>query len=200
MSENNLDMPKKDTLLDKVELRPIADLVFNPDNPREIKDEEIAALADSIAAHPRYFTARPVILSDRTGVLIIIAGEQRTKAAQYLGRKEVPTILLSGLTEEEESEIMIRDNTHAGKWNVAALVKKWAGKPLAQWGVEHTFIQKQDWEKAARISDENAPEDPALFYRITVKIPSTFSNDRAEIIAAIREALGKYEGAVVGGA
>ena len=66
--------------------------------------------------------------------------------------------------------------------------------------MEHTFIQKQNWEKAARITDDEAPEDPALFYRITVKIPGTFTNDRAEIIAVIREALSKYEGAIVGGA
>ena len=117
----------------EVVMRPIAELVPNPDNPREIKDEDIAALADSIKANPRYFKARPVILSDRTGVLMIIDGEQRTKAAQYNGDKEVPTILLSGLTKEAEDEIMVRGNTHAGRWSETKL-RKWANELLHRWG------------------------------------------------------------------
>ena len=160
-------MPKKDTLLDKVELRPIADLVFNPDNPREIKDEEIAALADSIAAHPRYFTARPVILSDRTGVLMIIAGEQRTKAAQYLGRKEVPTILLSGLSEEEEGEIMIRDNTHSGKWSEAKL-RKWSNENLHRWNTPGWQVADENALKGLFENHEAKPKPTFLVVEIPV--------------------------------
>ncbi len=42
--------------------------------------------------------ARPMILSDRTGELVIIAGNMRYRAAEKLGLKKVPTFLISGLT------------------------------------------------------------------------------------------------------
>ena len=67
-------------------------------------------LKESIHSNPDYFEARPIILSDRTGELVIIAGNQRYDASVELGLSDVPTVLLHGLTEEREREIIIRDN------------------------------------------------------------------------------------------
>ena len=64
----------------KIVYRNISELKPNPKNPRVATDDEIASLARSISDNPKYFEARPVLLSDRTGELVIIGGEQRTKA------------------------------------------------------------------------------------------------------------------------
>lgn len=127
---------KENAIIEKVVMRPLADLVPNPKNPRTAQDEDIAALAESIKANPRFFVARPILLSDRTGVLMIIAGERRSEAARLLGMTEVPTILLSGLTEAQEDEIMVRDNTHAGKWDGAKLksiAEAWGADTVGRW-------------------------------------------------------------------
>lgn len=48
-------------------------------NPRTISEEQLQKLQKSIQDNPDYFEARPIILSDRTGELIIIAGSGKVK-------------------------------------------------------------------------------------------------------------------------
>ncbi len=50
------------------------------DNPRTISEGQLQKLKESIQKNPDYFEARPIILSDRTGHLVIIAGNQRYDA------------------------------------------------------------------------------------------------------------------------
>lgn len=128
--------------------RNISELKPNPKNPRFATDEEIASLARSISENPKYFEARPVLLSDRTGEFVIIGGEQRTKAAKSLNLQKVPTILFSGLNEDSEDEIMILDNTHAGRWDRAKL-DNWPNHMLRKYG-----MKKEDFKVAKKIQDE----------------------------------------------
>lgn len=104
-------------------------------NPRKITHEELESLKKSIEDNPDYFEARPIILSDRTGELVIIAGNQRYRAAKELGLEEVPTALLEGLSEEREKEIIIRDNVSNGDWDYDEL-SGWDADELEAWGVD----------------------------------------------------------------
>ena len=90
--------------------RKLSELHELPGNPRTIKKDQFEKLKKSINDNADYFEARPIILSNRTGKLVIIAGNQRYKAAKAIGMTEVPTILLEGLSEEREREIVIREN------------------------------------------------------------------------------------------
>ena len=120
----------------QVEYRPIAELRELPGNPRTIKKDQFEKLKTSIKDNADYFEARPIILSDRTGELVILAGNQRYKAAKAIGLKEVPTILLPNLTEEREKEIIIRDNVENGDWDWDALANEWDADVLDSWGVK----------------------------------------------------------------
>ena len=120
----------------QVEYRPIAELRELPGNPRTIKKDQFEKLKVSIKDNADYFEARPIILSDRTGELVILAGNQRYKAAKAIGLKEVPTILLPNLTEEREKEIIIRDNVENGDWDWDALANEWDADVLDSWGVK----------------------------------------------------------------
>jgi len=120
----------------KTELRKLSDLNKLPNNPRTIKSDSFQKLCESLKNSPDYFEARPLILSDRTGELIVIAGNQRYEAAKANGLKEVPTYLLSGLTEEKEREIIIRDNVNNGEWNWDALANEWNAEDLESWGLD----------------------------------------------------------------
>ena len=119
----------------RVEYRKLADLKELEGNPRQIKKDQFERLKQSIKDNPDYFEARPLILSDRTGELVILAGNQRYKAAQAIGLNEVPTVLLSGLSEEREREIIIRDNVENGEWDMDILANMWGDSPLKDWGV-----------------------------------------------------------------
>ena len=121
--------------------RKLKDLTKLANNPRVIRDNQFAALCESVKNNADYFFARPLILSDRTGELKIIAGNQRFEAAKYLKFKEVPTCLLSGLSEEREREIIIRDNVHAGSFDFDTLANEWNTDELLEWGLELTSFE-----------------------------------------------------------
>jgi hypothetical protein len=116
--------------------RKLSELKKLPNNPRTIKDKSFKSLCDSIKNNPEYFKARPLILSDRTGELVIIAGNQRYEAAKHLKLVEVPTFLIENLTEEKEKEIIIRDNVANGEWDFDILANEWGDFPLIDWGLE----------------------------------------------------------------
>lgn len=116
--------------------RKLSELHELPGNPRTIKKDQFEKLKKSIKDNADYFEARPIILSDRTGELVIIAGNQRYKAAKAIGLQQVPTILLEGLSEEREREIVIRDNVENGDWDMDALANEWNAQDLLDWGVE----------------------------------------------------------------
>jgi hypothetical protein len=118
-----------------VEYRKIKDLTKNPDNPRTIKDVDFERLKASILKSPDFFEARPLILSDRTGKLVIIGGNQRFEAAKALGKEEVPTFLISGLDEDREREIVVRDNIANGEWDWDLLTSMFDEFDLKEWGL-----------------------------------------------------------------
>lgn len=122
--------------------RKLSELKTNPKNPRKGTKEAIEKLAESIKGNPKFFEARPILLSDRTGQLVIIGGERRSEAAALLKMQTVPTILLSGLTEAQEDEILIKDNTHAGVWDEQKL-QAWGKDQLQSWNVDDVKWPKE---------------------------------------------------------
>ena len=115
--------------------RKIESLSKLENNPRTITPEDMERLKESISNNPDYLEAHPIVLSDRTGEMVIIDGNQRYEACVQLGMSEVPTALLHGLTEEREREIIIRANVLNGKWDLSKLFD-WDYSELMDWGVE----------------------------------------------------------------
>jgi len=165
------------------EYRKIKTLKKLPGNPRIIKDAQFKTLCNSIKENPDYFEARPLILSNRTGELIIIAGNQRYEAAKHIGLTEAPCFLLEGLTEEREREIIIRDNVANGAWDFDALANGWADLPLADWGVELPEI------KALTLPSPDPQQEPQLKSECFVEIYCTKNN-----LDTIIETLNEWSG------
>jgi len=140
----------------------LTDLKKLEGNPRIIRDAQFKTLCDSIRDNPKYFEARPLILSDRTGEMVIIAGNQRFQAAKAVKLQKAPTFLIQGLTEAQEREITIRDNVSAGEWNMEALRGSWADLPLLDWGVDvpdavdlkAEITSEEEWTEAGKTADE----------------------------------------------
>jgi ParB-like nuclease family protein len=100
--------------------RRIETLRSDPANPRSHSPKQIHQLTRSIGA----FGFNVPILVDRT--LRIIAGHGRLLAAQELGWREVPTILLDHLSEAEARAFMIADNrvAESAVWNNTLLIEQ----------------------------------------------------------------------------
>ena len=137
----------------QVTYRAISELKELPGNPRTIKKDQFEKLKKSLKDNQDYFEARPIILSNRTGELIILAGNQRYKAAKAIGLEQVPTILLEGLSEEREREIVIRDNVENGDWDMDMLANEWDAGQLQDWGVDLPELQD-----ITEIVEDEAPE------------------------------------------
>jgi len=103
-------------------------------NPRQITKERFEKLKESIAKNPAYFEARPCLVSDRTGKLVVYAGNQRLRAGRAIGLAQVPCIVET-LTAEEEKERTIRDNLEFGEWNIDELANNWNTVELQNWGL-----------------------------------------------------------------
>lgn len=139
---------------------------FKPlkNNPRYITDRDFNILCESIKTLPKYFEARPILLSDRTGELIIIAGNMRYQAAKKIGLEQVPTYLIEGLTEEKEKEIIIRDNVQNGKWDFEILANDWDLDQIESWGVDIPDVdldpEPEEAEEDNFDVESNMPKNP----------------------------------------
>ena len=167
--------------LSQIILRKIVDLDGLHDNPRFIRDDDFKSLCASIKANPEHLNARPLIISNRTGLLVVIAGNMRLRACVELGVKEVPTIILQGLTEDKEREIIIRDNVNNGNWDYDTLANNWDKDLLIEWGVPAL------WD----LEDEEEPEKEktsASVVKLTIEFDDLQQHDqfkaKAEIILA----------------
>jgi hypothetical protein len=68
--------------MEKILYIPLDQMSKHPNNPRYIKDEKFEGLKKSIQGDKKYFEVRPIILSNRTGKNVIIAGNRRFDAAR----------------------------------------------------------------------------------------------------------------------
>ena len=182
----------------KVEYRPLEALTPLENNPRWIKNDDFERLCASVQNNPELFEAQPIILSDRTGELVIIAGNQRYKAAKEVGLKEVPTVLLSGLTETKEKEIIIRTNVTNGRWDWDALANgSWDTVDLGNWGVDVSFmgdINSETTDIDSLFEEISTEEKKEKDFKIEIIVPNDNEEQLDDIRNAIKVSLEEYKG------
>lgn len=180
----------------QVEYRALSEIKPLDNNPRYIKTDDFERLCASVQNNADYFECRPIILSDRTGELVIIAGNQRYKAAQEVGLKEVPTILLHGLTEAKEKEIVIRDNVQNGKWDWDILSSEAWGSvdDLQDWGVDCSFLQHDESADLDDFFEEVEAGDAQKVKNVEIKIciPQEEADIKDNVLEIVKEALKEY--------
>ena len=90
-------------LMEKIVWRPVSDLKPFADNPRRHPEAQLARLMRSIE---RVWT-NPLLIDETATIL---AGHARLEAAKRLGRTEVPTLMIAGLTTTEKRAVVVADN------------------------------------------------------------------------------------------
>lgn len=97
-----------------------SDLTALANNPRKITKADFQRLVDSINING-FWKHRPMALEEKDGKLVVLAGNQRLKAARKLKLNEVPCVIYSDLTEEERVDIITRDNINNGEFDDVVL-------------------------------------------------------------------------------
>lgn len=111
----------------------ISDIKLNPNNPRLIKDDKFVKLVKSIKDFPEMLDIRPIVVNKD---MVILGGNMRYKACKEAGMKEIPIIIADNLTEEQQREFLIKDNTSGGEWDWEMLANEWDSEQLEDWGLD----------------------------------------------------------------
>jgi DNA modification methylase len=110
----------------------INEIKLNPNNPRLIKDDKFTKLVQSIKDFPEMLDIRPIVVN---GDMIILGGNMRYKACKEAGLKEIP-VIVTDLTEDQQREFLIKDNTSGGEWDWEVLKNEWNLEQLDNWGID----------------------------------------------------------------
>jgi len=111
----------------------IGDIRINPDNPRIIKDYKFKKLVKSIKEFPEMLEIRPIVVNEDN---VILGGNMRYKACQDARIDEVYIIKAKDLSEEQQKEFLIKDNSGFGEWDWDILANNWDQDKLGEWGLD----------------------------------------------------------------
>lgn len=163
----------------------ISEIKLNPNNPRLIKDDKFKKLVKSIQDFPEMLDIRPIVVNSD---MIILGGNMRFKACKEAGLKEVPIIIADNLTEEQQREFLIKDNTSGGEWDFEMLANEWDVEQLEEWGLDIPIFDLEPSYEDLIGEEKNKPAT----MKITFESPEQLQ--KAEI--DIQELLDrKYKGA-----
>lgn len=120
---------------------PLSKFKANPGNPRLIKDDSFKKLVASIKGFPEMMEKRGLVCvtDPADGKFYPLGGNQRLRAIQELGYKEIPETwlqLADDWTEEQRREFIIRDNVSSGEWEWEALANQFEVIELSEFGLE----------------------------------------------------------------
>jgi hypothetical protein len=110
----------------------ISEIKVNPNNPRLIKDDKFKKLVQSVKDFPEMLKIRPIVVNKE---MVILGGNMRYKASVEAGLKEIP-IIIADLSESQQREFLIKDNTTGGQWDWDMLANEWDSEQLAEWGMD----------------------------------------------------------------
>jgi hypothetical protein len=119
--------------LTEVKVVKINDIKPNPTNPRVIKDAKFKQLVQSINKFPEMLKLRPIVVNKD---MVVLGGNMRLKACKESGLTEVPIIVASEFTEEQQREFTIKDNVGYGEWDWDELANNWDALDLKDWGLD----------------------------------------------------------------
>lgn len=143
--------------MEKIEKVSISEIKLNPTNPRIIKDEKFHKLVQSIKEFPQMLGIRPIVVDEE---MIVLGGNMRFKACKEAGLKEVPVIVVNGLTEEQKKEFVIKDNANFGDWDWEVLQSEWDMNLLPEWGIDVFELPNDvDYSILDQLGDDDDDDD-----------------------------------------
>jgi len=162
----------------------LSEIKLNPNNPRLIKDDKFKKLVNSIKEFPQMLKIRPIVVNSD---MIILGGNMRYKACKEAGLKEVSIIIADNLTEDQQREFLIKDNTSGGEWDWEVLANEWDSEQLQDWGLD---VWKNEDIDLDDFFEEHEAEEKELKNKIILE----YSEDEYDkVIAAFNKIDGSKE-------
>jgi hypothetical protein len=165
---------------------------LNPNNPRLIKDEKFKKLVQSIKDFPEMLDIRPIVVN---ADMIILGGNMRYKACVEAGLKEIPVIIADKLTEDQQREFLIKDNTSGGEWNWEMLANEWDAEDLKDWGLDVPTFESNtgdyfdtdeelniEKEKISATSDEYSTFELIMLHENKIVLLETLNKIKSEFL------------------
>lgn len=119
----------------------IKDVKLNEANPRYIRGHKLEKLKKSLKEFPEMLGVRPIVVDEDN---VVLGGNMRVRALLDLGHKEVEAYQVSGWSESQKREFLIKDNANFGEWDWDILANTWDQNLLSDWGLNVDFgIQDQ---------------------------------------------------------
>ena len=171
----------------KVKITKISEVKLNPNNPRLIKDNKFIKLVQSIKDFPEMLDIRPIVVN---ADMVILGGNMRFKACKEAGLKEVPVIIADNLTEEQQREFLIKDNTSGGEWDFEMLANEWDVDLLEDWGLEvPSFATDVDYSilDDDDVSDQLEDMTNGVKKAIQIEFESEHYNEAYELVKFWRD-------------
>lgn len=134
----------------------IQEVRLNEENPRYIKDHKFEKLVKSIKEFPQMLDLRPIVVNQD---MIVLGGNMRLRACREAGLTEVPIIYADNLTEEQQKEFVIKDNSSFGEWDWDILANEWDTEQLIDWGMDIPDDWAVDEVLEAEEDDYEAADD-----------------------------------------
>ena len=126
-----------------------------PPNPREWTDQELKRLAKSMKGTPELTEARGCIVVPYEGRYVVLGGNLRLAAAKFLKWPDIMcAVLPEGTKVSKLKEIVLKDNSSFGSWDLSLLRKDWAEFDFGDWGIDVT------WDTAGPTPDASVNETP----------------------------------------
>lgn len=116
----------------EIKVMPIDTLIANDMNPRKINKKAYEELKKSLRDFPEMKQLREIV-ADET--LTILGGHQRIYALKELGYSDVTVKIVTGLSDAQKREFMIKDNNSSGEWDTDIIANQWDVGELEKWGV-----------------------------------------------------------------
>lgn len=145
----------------------VEDLIPYALNSRTHSDEQVAQIAASIK---EFGFTNPILIDETNGV---IAGHGRLLAARKLGLDEVPTIVLSGLSDAQKRAYVIADNKIAlnASWDFELLKVELADLELSGFDISLTGFDDVELMELLGDGEEEDDKEEENIYTDKIETP-----------------------------
>lgn len=137
-----------DVKIETIEMN-LSDIAEYKSNPRTISKKDFATLKKSLKDFPSMLEVREIVV-DENGV--ILGGNQRYKGLMALGKTKVKVKKVTGWTDEEKREFVIKDNIANGEWDTDRLANEWDKTKLEEWGLPLKVASSGDYKELLEVS------------------------------------------------
>lgn len=155
----------------------------NPDNPRLINKKQLDRLIKSLKELPEMMELREIVVDE---TMTILGGNMRYLALKEVGEKECIAKIVSGLTEHQKKEFIIKDNANYGEWNMDELANTWSDLPLADWGLDELTALVGD-EETEKLEQKEKEIRPYKKIHILLSIDIETADEVTELLDRLRK-------------